>query len=405
MRDQKELSRTKQAKDGKDNAFDILVFGSAIKNIVDRSINKENRYYLSPKIIDLLVSASVTKGDLLECIGEMELLNKDEIVGRINELNPEKLGTKKGNECLFHLAPKIAEHAFLFDRGTRILNGIKSWQGNRDMVKESCGIDIAELFQKYTVEELLSLLLLPKLPPGDQLKKMGFEQSLCRWDVYHHKHTKNCNVISLLSINHEVFTKQNGLDIRSLFVAKGNTVEHHDFAGNKITSVKEGLPLSFVSLFWLLLLSYLSKESSDEVLDFLCKVTPPDSQQCSKQNTSGDASKAKNGAIMTLVKVMDELSLIANSFNSEYTRKEPGKKTAELVKTPLCGDFSRSYKPESCRFMPFILDRATKGAVRSCRNDGIDPYITGDDRRWLGAIVHAFCQGECCDAPDKCECA
>ena len=179
------------------------------------------------------------------------------------------------------------------------------------------GIDLETILQSHGTDDLLNFLLLPKPPKKHPLIAYGIK-SCFSWNAHADGKSDTYNFIHLILNNPDLFSKnRKNANMKSFFGKPHNKAEYINCETGDSESSKL-LSAPFVCLFWLLLLSFLSKEASDQLVNILRKVTPHNLSQYSQQNTSGDEGKALNFVVLLLGSIYENFCQLRTHFEVEY---------------------------------------------------------------------------------------
>ena len=383
---QKKYSVEKQKIDGKDKKLDLLDVVSPVKDGLD-GIDPED-LFLNETFMRLNMQPLLDPDNVVGYMGRMNMLDEDGNIERgVRAVDSTKLVKDFS---------RLSEHCFIVRKARQILEFLRGGDKNiADYVLlelKKWGIDLNDIFQKNDIDDLLHFLLLPKCQRG-VLEPYGIT-SFCGWNA--HSSKSDCqNFIHLMLNNKKLFTSdQKNATMKAFFNNPSNKTEYHHFeTGEK--KLSDHLPAPFVCIFWLLLFSFLSKEVSDEVRNILRKVTPYNSPEFSKQNTSGDGEKALNYVILLVVSIHENFCQLESYFDKALKAAKIDARSKEFGGKP---------KPMLHRFLPLLMSQACVRALHASSLHGVDPVITDWDRKWLGIICHSFCNTKCCDKFNECDC-
>jgi hypothetical protein len=393
LRKQQQSSQEKQSSDGKDKELDILDLYHRLKDYLDDHFGS-NIHFLTDDVVSFMIKPS-GKTDFLQLIQRWRMPNDNQIAEDIAGIH---------DNIWEDVAGLLLQHYFIEFIGTQILEFLLSKEGTlppffvRKLETYLLGDRVYDRIQKENLEALYALknwLLLPislNAHLGERYKCLpkGFYRFDYQSNLRKTAPDKNFeNMMSLMSRNMKLFSDPIHSEMKFLLGNPNNGYQYDPIHGPR--AYTKPLPASFVSGFFLLLLSYLSREVSDEVRSIFGKsASSCQMEGYSTPKSAGDEEKAVNFLLMSAVKVIENYSILSASFKDAYDNLKP---SPDAEGKPLFRDLC-----------PILMNNALLAGLRRLRLTGIDPAPTPNDRMMSHQLLKAICTRQCCNDAPNCDC-
>jgi hypothetical protein len=382
LQNQKRCSREKQNMDGKDKGLDAMDVLSDVLRLVQHDSPEP---FLSNRSIKGVVNSGLTSKEqfINDYVPLWGLSNNGDIEQKVNSITDD--AWKKNHR-------DFLGHFYILDRARKILKVIAELPDSLKKKLQDLGFgNVKELLDgEENLQNVMNILLLP--PAG------GACRGVCSWlglVLGNGVSLKELNLATLLGRNEKLFTDPSSARIIRFFTNPGNHIKYWHIDRHKVETEKSGLPALFVAGFLLLLFSFISKEASSEVRNFLGKVIPFD-QQYSDQKTAGSVEKVSGYLVLSVAKVYENFHTLSGSLDLTYRavnlRGAGGAVTRAITNKK---DFPAN------SFYSCLMSNAIVGTLRDSRSRGVDPVIEPHDRDTLLSLIG---RSKCCADANNCDC-